>query len=79
MSVAELEQALLPSDQVDRFRFDGQIKKMIILGVQWEEVELGDTLEPVGRFEGLLQDGSGVSWGEAGQAGLKFGSEEKVA
>ncbi|MGC8541675.1 MAG: hypothetical protein ACP5QA_13750 [Phycisphaerae bacterium] len=79
MSVAESEQSLLPSDQVDRFRCDGQIKKVIVLGVQWEEVELGDPLEPVGRFEGLLQDGGGVLRGEAGQAGLKFGAEEKVA
>lgn|GEM_PF-4178724 len=76
---SEFEQPCLPCDQIGCLRFDGQVEKMVILGMLRERKFDLDVRESIGEFEGLLENGGGVLGRKAGQSHLEFRAKEKSA
>ncbi len=74
---AEFEQPCLPCDQIGRLGLDGQVEKVIILGMLRERKSGRDAREPVGELQCLLKDERGVCGRETGQSRLEFRAEEK--
>ena len=74
---AEFEQPYLPGDQIVRLGLNGQVEKMIILGMLRESKFGWDVREPVGEFQCLLKDGCGVCGCETGQSRPKFRAAEQ--
>ena len=76
---AEFEQPCLPCDQIDCLGLDGQVEKVIILGMLRKRKFGWDIREPVGKFQCLLKDDCGVCGRETWQSRLEFRAEEKSA
>ena len=74
---AKFEQPCLPCDQIVRPGLNGQVEKMIILGMLRESKFGWDVREPVGEFQCLLKDGCGVCGCETGQSRPEFRAAEK--
>ena len=79
VGLAEFEQPCLPCDQIVRPGLNGQVEKMIILGMLRESKFRWDVREPVGEFQCLLKDGCGVCGCETRQSRLEFRAAEKPA